>query len=89
MKKFINLKSLKPKKKYIADYVLMAMLLVATTVTVNKFAQLQNKGEVIQVSNTKKKLPIYSVDTPDKKMSISFDAAWANVRLMDKLEDKI
>lgn len=32
--------------------------------------------EAITVSAAKKKLPIYCVDTPEKKVSISFDAAW-------------
>lgn len=31
-----------------------------------------------------KKLPIYSVDTDEKKIAISFDAAWAEVVLMEQ-----
>ena len=30
-------------------------------------------------ANNGRKLPIYSVDVPDKKVSISFDAAWGDV----------
>ena len=37
----------------------------AASMVFNTFAEAQNK-----------KLPIYSVDIPEKKMSISFDAAW-------------
>lgn len=33
-------------------------------------------GDAIFVSSTKKKLPIYSVDTEKKQVAISFDAAW-------------
>lgn len=32
--------------------------------------------EAVSVSAAKKKLPIYCVDTPEKKVAISFDAAW-------------
>ena len=33
------------------------------------------------LANSDKKLPIYCVDTPDKKVALSFDAAWGNNRL--------
>ncbi len=33
-------------------------------------------NESAEVNVSKKKLPIYCVDTPDKKVAISFDAAW-------------
>lgn len=41
---------------------------------------IQSKTEFISVSNTinGKELPIYSVDTEEKKVAISFDAAWGN-----------
>lgn len=32
---------------------------------------------VFHVAEAERKLPIYCVDTPEKKVSISFDAAWA------------
>ncbi len=31
---------------------------------------------VFRVAEAERKLPIYCVDTPDKKVAISFDAAW-------------
>jgi len=34
--------------------------------------------KVVQVSKASKKLPIYAVERSDKKISISFDAAWGN-----------
>ena len=40
-------------------------------------------------SKSPKKLPIYCVDTPEKKISLSFDAAWGNEdtqRIMDILD---
>ena len=35
-------------------------------------------GAVNAFADGNKKLPIYCVDTPDKKIAISFDAAWGN-----------
>lgn len=43
----------------------------------------------ISVANTKKDVPIYCVDTKEKKASISFDAAWGNEQtatLLDTLD---
>lgn len=34
--------------------------------------------QVVQTANTDREVPIYYVDTKDKKCSISFDAAWGN-----------
>ena len=53
----------------------MSAFLIATaalglgTVTVNK---------AITAANTKRDIPIYSVETDEKKVAISFDAAWGN-----------
>ena len=33
------------------------------------------------VSTTERQLPIYSVETPDKRCAISFDAAWGNAKV--------
>lgn len=41
-------------------------------------------------SKSSKKLPIYCVDTPDKKIALSFDAAWGNEdtkKIMDILDE--
>lgn len=35
-------------------------------------------GKTASASATEKKLPIYSVDTQEKKVAITFDAAWTN-----------
>lgn len=48
-------------------------------------------SRAITVSNTVngRELPIYSVDTPDKKVALSFDAAWGNEdtqQILDTLE---
>lgn len=47
-------------------------------------------GRSIAASAAKRDLPIYCVDTPDKKLAISFDAAWGNedthklIEIMDR-----
>lgn len=38
-------------------------------------------NEAVTTTASKKKLPIYCVDTPEKKVAISFDAAWGAGRL--------
>lgn len=37
-----------------------------------------NWDKTLTVAGTDRKLPIYCVNTPDKKISLSFDAAWGN-----------
>ncbi len=47
-------------------------------------------AEMLAVSATTRQLPIYSVDTQEKLLSISFDAAWGNEdtqELLDILEE--
>ncbi len=43
-------------------------------------------GESVTVSNSVdgRELPIYCVETDEKKIALSFDAAWGNVRLMER-----
>lgn len=42
------------------------------------YTQIINSEGIIGVFTPKKELPIYSVDTTEKKVSISFDAAWGS-----------
>jgi hypothetical protein len=42
---------------------------------------IKNKG-MIGVFSNQRRLPIYSVETKDKKIAISFDAAWGDVILV-------
>src|SRR5699024_6763376 len=37
-----------------------------------------NGGRAVTAAVTKRELPIYCVDTDEKKLAISFDAAWGN-----------
>ncbi len=43
-------------------------------------------NENISVAGTNRKLPIYSVDTSEKKVAITFDAAWTNQDTSELIE---
>jgi len=60
--------------------ILMTILLLGITVIYT--AGIEN-GMLSVFMNNNRKLPIYSVDVPEKKIAISFDAAWG----ADKTED--
>lgn len=53
---------------------LSVLLLIGVICSVGFFA----KREVAETSAAKRELPIYCVDTGDKRVAISFDAAWGN-----------
>lgn len=44
-----------------------------------------NWDKTLTVAGADKKLPIYCVNTPDKKISLSFDAAWGNTKKVQNL----
>jgi polysaccharide deacetylase family sporulation protein PdaB len=55
------------------------MLLFVFLVSISVlYAQSDDIGAVAVFLNVKRQLPIYSVDTPEKKIAISFDAAWGD-----------
>lgn len=43
-------------------------------------------GKTTSASSTEKKLPVYSVETDEKKIAITFDAAWTNQDTDDLIE---
>lgn len=55
--------------------VLLLILLVAGSIT---YTSLTNEGDITSVFSAKRELPIYSVKTDEKKVAISFDAAWGS-----------
>ena len=61
-------------KRKIKMWAVCGALILATCVGVS---------EVVTVTNTVngKELPIYSVETDEKKVALSFDAAWGNGRM--------
>ena len=54
------------------------LLIILFILVVSVFAIYMLTNHIITVSSTEKKLPIYSVDTQEKKIAITFDAAWTN-----------
>ena len=41
---------------------------------------------VVQTASTQRKVPIYSVATDEKKIAISFDAAWGNEQTQELID---
>lgn len=65
-------------KVYVLNRKLMTkllMLVLLIGVTVIYTAGIEN-GVLSVFMNNSRKLPIYSVEVPEKKIAISFDAAW-------------
>ncbi|MSU01374.1 hypothetical protein [Tissierella pigra] len=59
---------------------LLIVLCVALVFLV--YITVKTTGNIATVFAPTKELPIYSVETPDKKISISFDAAWGDMILV-------
>ena len=68
---------------------LVALSLVLAVLCFGGIYRTVSNGETVPVSTTNRSIPIYCVDTEEKKVSISFDAAWGNEQtqsLLDTLE---
>jgi len=59
--------------KKVVIRIVAVLLLVVMSITLTEF--IREDGIISVFSNTRE-LPIYCVDTPEKKIAISFDAAW-------------
>lgn len=71
---------------YLVSRKLLLELSLVLVVLTSIFVANNDVGEKIQsVFNTKKELPIYYVDTSEKKLAISFDAAWGTDHTEDIL----
>lgn len=56
------------------------IMLVALVVSISLIYNYAGYSKLLNVfKNNSKELPIYCVDTPEKKIAISFDAAWGAV----------
>lgn len=74
--KKLNFNKRKYAKKAIDIGLILALVMVCLY-SFNMVTQKEFSGDAIFVNGkAKKKLPIYSVDTNEKKVAISFDAAW-------------
>ncbi|MBR1444205.1 MAG: polysaccharide deacetylase family protein [Firmicutes bacterium] len=76
-------KEIKPRRHRIEEEVKCIIFVFAvifcSLCIVRPIVQANIKGEeILAVSAAKKDLPIYCVDTPEKKVAISFDAAWGS-----------
>lgn len=67
---------------------ILSIVLIASLAVAYEQNHLSRNGSVSTSANqsTVKKLPIYCVDRTDKKIALSFDAAWGNSRLLEKPE---
>lgn len=74
MPKFLTINLLAQKTK-IVKFVLLAALIVTTAITARP-AVITVFNATASAAGNKRKLPIYSVETNEKKVALSFDAAW-------------
>lgn len=58
-----------------------ALAAIAAVAAVAAMAAVTNLPTAISASATTRQLPIYCVDRDQKMVSISFDAAWADISL--------
>ena len=58
-------------KKYMRNAVLLCIIFFISSFIIINF-----RGNTIEVSNTEMLLPIYSVETNEKKVALTFDCAW-------------
>ncbi|MTI49546.1 polysaccharide deacetylase family sporulation protein PdaB [Sporosalibacterium faouarense] len=66
--------------------IIVAILVVGSIA----YTQLSGNGGIVGAFTPKKELPIYSVDTSEKKVAISFDAAWGSQyteQILDTLDE--
>lgn len=63
----------------------ICVLTMMTVVFSYFYSSLPKKFPVFS-STVKRKVPIYRVDTPEKKVAISFDAAWGSDKTLELLE---
>lgn len=77
---------------YISKKKTIRLFLVASLVLLSfLFVNIDQDQTISVFLNTRKELPIYSVQTEEKKIAISFDAAWGaeyTSKIMDILEEK-
>lgn len=67
---------------YVSRIQAIRTLVVLVLVIISIIYTQTTQYDVISVFlNTKRELPIYSVETDEKKIAISFDAAWGAVKL--------
>jgi hypothetical protein len=59
---------------------ILNIILVMLVVSISLIYNYSGYNQLLNVfRNNSRELPVYSVDTPEKKIAISFDAAWGAV----------
>lgn len=77
--------ALKNRKIFTDITLFMALAMVGVYTSISIFNHFSEEN-VVPVTGEDKLLPIYSVDTTEKKVAISFDAAWGNGCLLENNE---
>lgn len=79
------------ESKNITLRILIVILILFISIIYTSYS---NNISIVEVFSDKKELPIYSVETSEKKIAISFDAAWGDeytreiLKILDKYEVK-
>lgn len=75
------------RNSYYKNNITIRLLIVLCVALIfGVYITVETTHNIASVFSTTKELPIYSVDTPEKKVAISFDAAWGDEYTEDILE---
>ena len=75
------------KRQYSKNNIIFRIVIVFFLIAVSIiYTGIKTDTNIAGVFSNKKELPIYSVDTDDKKLSISFDAAWGDDSTLEILD---
>ena len=75
------------KRQYSKNNIIFRIVIVFSLIAVSIiYTGIKTDTNIAGVFSNKKELPIYSVDTDDKKLSISFDAAWGDDSTLEILD---
>lgn len=75
------------KKKFVKNNIILRIMIIMLIVMISiSYTKIKTNNNILEVFSQKKELPIYSVETNEKKIAISFDAAWGDEFTMDILD---
>ncbi len=81
IQKDTNIPSFMRSGLVVLSVILLASIAIAYG---SKITGIESVTSVLSNRISNKELPIYCVDTPEKKVALSFDAAWAESYLLEK-----
>ena len=74
------------KRNYYKHHMFLRILIVFSIIMISiVYTGIQGNNTIMETFSNKKELPIYSVERGDKKLAISFDAAWGDDYTMEIL----